>query len=114
MRSTISSSLAPGLAPRGAMNYSRSASYSPNRGVLMSEIIPATPWPNVEGMDDLVEIALNLHSCWNHEADEMWRKADPELWEWTQNPWVILLTLSRDKIIALLASPEFRSLVQDC
>ena len=42
----------------------------------MSEIIPATPWPNVEGMDDLMEIALNLHSCWNHEADEMWKSLD--------------------------------------
>ena len=75
----------------------------------MTETIPATPWPNVEGMDDLVEIALNLHSCWNHEADEMWRSADPDLWEWTQNPWVILLTLSRDKIVALLGSPAFRA-----
>jgi starch phosphorylase len=80
----------------------------------MSEIIPATSWPNVEGMDDLMEIALNLHSCWNHEADEMWRSLDPDLWEWAQNPWVILLTASRDKIIALLASPGFRSLVYDC
>jgi starch phosphorylase len=80
----------------------------------MSEIIPATTWPNVEGMDDLMEIALNLHSCWNHEADEMWRSLDPDLWEWTQNPWIILLTVSRDKIIALLASPGFRTLVYDC
>jgi glucan phosphorylase len=80
----------------------------------MSETIPATPWPNVEGMNDLMEIALNLHSCWNHEADEMWRSLDPDLWEWTQNPWVILLTASRDKIIALLASPGFRALVLDC
>jgi glycogen phosphorylase len=80
----------------------------------MSEIIPATTWPNVEGMDDLLEIALNLHSCWNHEADEMWRNLDPDLWEWTQNPWVILLTVSRDKIIALLASAAFRALVHDC
>ncbi len=71
-------------------------------------------WPNVEGMDELLEIALNLHSCWNHEADEMWKSLDPELWEWSQNPWVILLTVSRDKIIALLASPGFRALVGDC
>ncbi len=80
----------------------------------MSEIIPAAPWPNVEGMDDLLEIALNLHSCWNHEADEMWKSLDAELWEWSQNPWVILLTVSRDKIAALLASPSFRALVGDC
>src|SRR5258708_7103452 len=114
MRSRISSCLIPESAPSAALNCNRSASCSPNRGVPMSEIIPATTWPNVEGMDDLMEIALNLHSCWNHEADEMWRSLDPELWEWTQNPWVILLTLSRDKIIALLASPGFRALVQDC
>jgi starch phosphorylase len=80
----------------------------------MSETIPASPWPNVEGMDDLKEIALNLHSCWNHEADEMWKSLDPDLWEWTQNPWVILRTVSRDKIIALLASSGFRTLVYDC
>jgi starch phosphorylase len=80
----------------------------------MSEIIPATHWPNVEGMDDLKEIALNLHSCWNHEADEMWKSLDPDLWEWTQNPWVILRTVSRDKILALLASSGFRTLVYDC
>src|SRR5271168_3831472 len=114
MPSRISSCLNPESAPSGALNSNRSASCSPNRGAQMSETVPAITWPNVEGMDDLIEIALNLHSCWNHEADEMWRSLDPELWEWTQNPWVMLLTVSRDKIIALLASSGFRTLVQDC
>ena len=33
---------------------------------------------------------------------------DPELWAATQNPWVILRTVSKDKIKSLLAQPEFR------
>ena len=61
-------------------------------------IIPVPNWPNVEGMDDLVELALNLHWCWNHASDEIWKSLDSELWESTQNPWVILLTVSREKI----------------
>ena len=44
------------------------------------------------------ELALNLHWCWNHASDEIWQSLDAELWESTQNPWVILLTVSREKI----------------
>ncbi len=64
--------------------------------------------PEVEGMDALTELALNLHWSWNHAADELWKRLDPELWEATQNPWVILQTVSRDKIKTALAEPEFR------
>ena len=50
------------------------------------------------GEDALAELALNLRSSWNHSADELWGKLDPELWELTQNPWVVLQTVSRDKL----------------
>ena len=55
-------------------------------------------WPKIEGIDDLAELALNLHWSWNHAADELWQRLDSELWEATQNPWVILRTVSKDKI----------------
>ena len=38
----------------------------------------------------LAELALNLRWSWNHATDDLWRRLDPELWEMTQNPWVIL------------------------
>jgi starch phosphorylase len=63
--------------------------------------------PNDEGTNELAELALNLHWSWNHAADELWKRLDPELWEATQNPWVILQTLSREKIEAALEEPEF-------
>ena len=68
--------------------------------------------PRVDGMDALSELALNLHWSWNHAADELWQDLDKELWAATQNPWVILRTVSEEKIKAALAdagvSPESR------
>jgi starch phosphorylase len=37
----------------------------------------------------------------------------PALWELTQNPWVVLQTVSRDKLAALLADPGFRKNIDD-
>jgi len=64
--------------------------------------------PQSEGRDALVELALNLHWSWNHGTDQLWERLDSELWEATQNPWVILRTVSKDKIKSLWAQPEFR------
>jgi starch phosphorylase len=65
----------------------------------------------VMGMDELKELALNLHWSWNHIADELWEALDPYLWEVTQNPWVILQTVSTKKAEALLATPKFQELL---
>jgi starch phosphorylase len=59
-------------------------------------------------MDALTELALNLHWSWNHAADELWESLSKELWAATQNPWVILQTVSKEKIKAALEAPEFR------
>lgn len=71
----------------------------------------------IEGFDSLSELALNLRWSWNHATDEVWRELDPELWEITHNPWVVLQTVSRDQIERVLANPVFRknvdSLVRD-
>ena len=71
---------------------------------------PKSPsdWFKVDGVDALVELALNLHWSWNHAADELWEALDRDLWAKTQNPWVILRTVSREKIKAALGAPEFR------
>jgi starch phosphorylase len=62
----------------------------------------------VEGFDSLAELALNMRWSWNHATDEVWRQLDPELWEITHNPWVVLQTVSRDQIARVLADPVFR------
>jgi starch phosphorylase len=66
---------------------------------------------DVEGFDGLAELALDLRWAWNHGADELWRQLDPALWELTQNAWVVLETVSRDKLRSALADPAFRKKV---
>jgi starch phosphorylase len=68
---------------------------------------------DVEGFDSLAELALDMRSSWNHRADELWRRLDAALWELTQNPWVVLQTVSRDKLQRTLAEPAFRKNVDD-
>ena len=66
---------------------------------------------NVEGFDALAELALDLRWSWNHTTDEVWRKLDTSLWELTQNPWVVLQTVSQDKLKSVLADPAFRKTI---
>ncbi len=66
----------------------------------------------VEGVDLLAELALDLRWSWNHAADEVWRQLDPTLWALTHNPWVILQTVSRDRLKRLTADPAFRQRVE--
>jgi starch phosphorylase len=64
---------------------------------------------DVEGFDALAELALDMRSSWNHATDQVWRQLDPVLWELTQNPWVVLQTVSREKLEGVLADPTFRN-----
>ena len=67
----------------------------------------------IEGLDSLAELALDMRSSWNHATDQVWRQLDPVLWELTHNPWVVLQTVSRDKLQNVLADPAFRKNVDD-
>ena len=68
---------------------------------------------DVEGFGSLAELALDMRSSWNHATDQVWRQLDPVLWEITQNPWVVLQTVSREKLQGVLADPVFRKNVDD-
>jgi glycogen phosphorylase len=80
----------------------------------LSDTKAPPPWTAIEGMDELSELALNLRWSWHHKSDEIWKILDADLWESTQNPWVILRTVSREKISTLLATPDFRQRLQEC
>ena len=67
---------------------------------------------DVEGFDSLAELALDMRWSWNHSADELWRSLDPELWNLTHSPWVVLQTVSRDRLKQVLADPEFQKKVE--
>ena len=68
---------------------------------------------DVEGFDSLAELALDMRWTWNHATDQVWRQLDTVLWELTDNPWVVLQTVSREKLRHVLADPAFRKNVDD-
>jgi glycogen phosphorylase len=67
----------------------------------------------VPGLDLLAELALDMRWSWNHRADAVWQQLDPELWDLTHNPWVLLQTVSSDQLKKTLADPGFRKKVDD-
>jgi glycogen phosphorylase len=64
-------------------------------------------------MESLVELALDLRNCWDHTTDPVWSTIEPELWERTHNPWVVLQTASRTKLKALEGDTEFGNRVRE-
>src|SRR5215469_2980096 len=63
--------------------------------------------------DALTDLALDLRWSFNHSADRLWEQLDPELWELTHNPWVLLQTVSREKLQTVTADPRFQRLLAD-
>ena len=55
--------------------------------------------------DALTDLALDLRWSFNHSADQLWTQLDAELWEQTHNPWVLLQTVSREKLQTVTSDP---------
>jgi glycogen phosphorylase len=72
-----------------------------------------TTRPSESEADGLTELALNLRWTWKHAADELWSRLDPELWERTLNPWLVLQTVSQEKLDSLRREPAFARLLEE-
>ena len=71
-------------------------------------------WPSdIEGIDSLMELALNMRWSWNHSADELWKELDPALWQLTRNPWIVLQTISHEELEKKMAVPSFRNKIDE-
>jgi len=65
------------------------------------------PRPLPSGLEVLGELALDMRWSWNHEADHLWARVDPELWEATGNPWLILQSVSLARLERLARDESF-------
>jgi glycogen phosphorylase len=63
--------------------------------------------------DALTDLALDLKWSFNHSADQLWERIDPELWDLTHNPWVVLQTVSRERLQSVTTDTNFRELLAD-
>ena len=62
----------------------------------------------LDGFELLQSLALDMRWSWNHMADELWHDLDPYLWEQTNNPWLVLQSVSGEHLRHLLGSSGFR------
>ncbi len=65
-----------------------------------------------ETLRDLQELALDLRWSWSHVADGLWRAIDEDLWRQTQNPWLILQTVSHAHLWKLAGDRKFTRLMK--
>ena len=71
---------------------------------------PAQQAATLAGLDAL---ALDLRWSWNHAADQLWRRLDPELWDFTHDPRGVLQAVGPERIARECSDPAFRREVAD-
>ena len=67
--------------------------------------LPADLIPLVEKVADL---ATDLRWTWSHAGDAVWSAMDPQLWEQSENPFVVLQNLSRQRLEELNQNTQFK------
>lgn len=68
-----------------------------------------TPRSLPESLNGLFQLALDLRWSWHHGTDELWRALDAEIWDTTRNAWLVLNSVSGDRLEGLAADPEFQN-----
>jgi starch phosphorylase len=80
----------------------------------MSSTDPETlPAQELASLKCLEELALELRISWDHSTDDIWRELDPELWDLTRNPTLVLHAMSETKLKGLAADTEYRRRIED-
>ncbi len=65
-----------------------------------------------ESLQGLATLALDLRWSWNHGADALWCQVAPVLWEATANPWLILESVSDQRLKTLASDVGFLEKLQ--
>ena len=62
-----------------------------------------------ETLKPLGELALDLRWTWSHAGDAVWRCIDPDTYDSTQNPWIVLQNVSSLRLAQLAKDASFLS-----
>jgi starch phosphorylase len=60
-----------------------------------------------DSLQALNDLALDLRWTWSHAGDSLWRTLAPEIWERTENPWVILQDMPEERLQRYAENPKF-------
>lgn len=59
-------------------------------------------------VDQIAELAMDLRWTWSHAGDAVWKAMDPDLWEQSENPLVILQNLTYERLEELNKNAQFK------
>lgn len=62
--------------------------------------------PLPAGLEVLSDLALDMRWAWSHASDQLWKTLEPEIWEKTRNPWLILQSVSQERLEELASGPQ--------
>jgi starch phosphorylase len=79
----------------------------------MENLIERFKGTDLEDLDFLMELALDLSWYWDHSADDIWENLDRSLWEQSHNPWIVLKTVSFDKLKTFLADQATKEKIRE-
>lgn len=65
-----------------------------------------------EPLAGLTTLALDLRWSWHHTTDTLWHTVDPELWDESRNPWLILENISDQRLESLAGDASFIEVLQ--
>ncbi len=71
------------------------------------------PRPLPDAVSGLATLALDMRWSWNHSADSLWEMVDPELWRATENPWLIISSVSETRLEQLAGNRSFVAELQE-
>lgn len=64
-------------------------------------------------LSPLRDLALDLRWTWSHEADALWERIDPALWEQTHSPWTMLHAVPTERFAELATDDGFLTHLSD-
>ncbi len=68
--------------------------------------------PLPEELEALTDLALDLRWTWSHAGDALWGMVNPDIWDRTRNPWVILQDIPQVRLDQLAGDTTFREELQ--
>jgi starch phosphorylase len=67
-----------------------------------------SPRPLPETLSGLSELALDLRWTWHHGSDGLWQALDEDTWKATRNAWLVLNSVSGERLDELAEDPTFQ------